>query len=156
MENLIRYVEESLSAPILRKPQDLLTTGQAARALGVSIQTIKNWADEGKLETVRLGGRIMVVRQSLLAYLDMVRASSNRPSKQSPLISDDESKQREFIQAGFPDTLVTRLQYLVEAMEERDLTVDEVRELDRLERDSTRIAKQRLREWISQRSSHAG
>jgi|GEM_PF-5203943 len=153
LENLIRYVEESLNEPILRKPKDLLTTGQAARALGVSIQTIKNWAADGKLETVKLGGRTMVVRKGLLDYLHTVRASSNRPAEPSPTDRNREVEQRQFIRAAFTDEHVLRLQALVETMEERALTTDEARELDRLERESARIAAQRLREWIRQRTA---
>jgi excisionase family DNA binding protein len=34
----------------------LLTTGEAATALGISLSTVKRWADKGILEGIRFGG----------------------------------------------------------------------------------------------------
>jgi excisionase family DNA binding protein len=36
--------------------RDLITTGQAAERLGVSPQTIRRWADDGSLPSVRTPG----------------------------------------------------------------------------------------------------
>ena len=58
--------------------RDLLTTGQAARALGVSLQTVKNWAEAGHFPLVRLGGRHLVHRDDLLRYLERLGASVGR------------------------------------------------------------------------------
>lgn len=45
---------------------DLMTTGAAAAALGVkSINTIKNWVKEGRLEGVHRGGRMMITARSV-------------------------------------------------------------------------------------------
>jgi len=155
IEHLIRHAEDSVGRPTQPGFNNLLTTGQAARALGVSIQTIKNWAAEGRLETVKLGGRTMVVRESLLDYLETIRASSNR--RPSPVTgeSNAEAEQRNFIQAGFPDDLVRRIQELVDAMENRNLTSEEERELGQLERESARISAERLRAWLRQQPGHS-
>ncbi len=46
--------------------QDLLTTIEAAKLLGVrSINTIKQWASQGRLEGHRLGSRVLVTRRSV-------------------------------------------------------------------------------------------
>ena len=47
-------------------PSDLLTTGEAARLLGIrSLNTIKRWAREGLLDGYRRGGRVLVSRASV-------------------------------------------------------------------------------------------
>jgi hypothetical protein len=47
-------------------PGELLTTGQAAEALGVrSVNTIKRWASDGLLEGFHRGGRVLVSSRSV-------------------------------------------------------------------------------------------
>lgn len=47
-------------------PPRLMTTGEAAEALGIrSINTIKRWAQDGKLEGYRRGGRVLVSARSV-------------------------------------------------------------------------------------------
>src|SRR5581483_9035154 len=46
--------------------RDLLTTTEAARLLGVrSINTIKRWASDGRLDGYRIGSRVFVTRRSV-------------------------------------------------------------------------------------------
>src|SRR4051794_964285 len=48
------------------KQDDLLTTSEAARALGVrSINTVKRWAREGLLDGRHIGGQVKVTRESV-------------------------------------------------------------------------------------------
>jgi excisionase family DNA binding protein len=47
-------------------PPKLMTTGEAAEALGIrSVNTIKRWAQDGKLEGFRRGGRVLVSARSV-------------------------------------------------------------------------------------------
>ena len=51
-----------------REAPALMTTGEAAHALGIrSVNTIKRWASEGLLEGFRRGGRVLVSRASVEA-----------------------------------------------------------------------------------------
>jgi excisionase family DNA binding protein len=55
-----------LSAPSPPSPGELITTGEAARLLGIrSVNTIKRWAADGILEGYRRGARILVTRASV-------------------------------------------------------------------------------------------
>ena len=54
---------------------DLLTTGQAGELLGVTGQTIKNWVRAGRLTGYRVGGRIMLPREAVVAYVQQARQS---------------------------------------------------------------------------------
>jgi len=46
-----------------------LSVPEAAQLLGVSRPTAYRWAAQGHLPTLRLGGRVLVLRQPLLALL---------------------------------------------------------------------------------------
>jgi excisionase family DNA binding protein len=49
----------------------LMTTGEAAEALGIrSVNTIKRWAQDGKLEGFRRGGRVLVSARSVAALAE--------------------------------------------------------------------------------------
>src|SRR6266498_2238420 len=49
----------------------LMTTGEAAAALGIrSVNTIKRWAQDGKLEGFRRGGRVLVSARSVAALAE--------------------------------------------------------------------------------------
>jgi len=54
---------------------DLLTTTQAGDLIGVSGQTIKNWAHAGRFAALRVGGRIMVPREAVETYVRRARES---------------------------------------------------------------------------------
>jgi excisionase family DNA binding protein/PAS domain S-box-containing protein len=60
----------------------MLTTGEAARLLGVTAQTVINWIESGKLEAVRVGrGRRRVLDASLrlLVGTHSIPAEANAP-----------------------------------------------------------------------------
>lgn len=44
---------------------DVLTPGEAARILGVSVPTIRIWCDKGKLESTRFGGGRLISAQAV-------------------------------------------------------------------------------------------
>ena len=64
--NKIAEIVHQQAEPPQGDPGNVMTTGEAARALGVrSINTIKRWAVEGLLDGVRRGGRLMVLTDSV-------------------------------------------------------------------------------------------
>jgi excisionase family DNA binding protein len=142
-------VESRLAFPI----EDLITARQAASALGVSLQTVRGWTTRGKVETLRVGRRNLINRASLVAYLDSLRAAPSQVSKSSETETAPEKEQRVFVEAGFPPALLERLRELIDAMEDRPLTRGEERELQDLERESTRISAERLRAWIEREAT---
>ncbi|MBI4494846.1 MAG: helix-turn-helix domain-containing protein [Chloroflexi bacterium] len=74
VERLLAQVVTSSGAPQLAA-QDYLTTGQAARMLGVSLQTIKNWVASGELA----GGESRAAR----ARTPRRRVGTRRPARGS-------------------------------------------------------------------------
>jgi excisionase family DNA binding protein len=61
VESIIAELDRAKAPPL-----GLMTTGEAARELGVrSVFTIKRWAREGILEGFRRGGRILITRESV-------------------------------------------------------------------------------------------
>ncbi len=71
VSELIESVEET------RAPEEgrgFYTTTEAARLIGVTAQTIKNWVARGLLAGYRLGGRIVIPRAALEEYLPLARA----------------------------------------------------------------------------------
>ncbi|TAK29530.1 MAG: DNA-binding protein [Chloroflexota bacterium] len=65
VDKIVEMVRQQ-TEPVHGDPGNLMTTGQAACALGVrSINTIKRWAVEGLLDGVRRGGRLMVLADSV-------------------------------------------------------------------------------------------
>jgi len=66
---LARRVDRVISALKAERgnaESDLMTTGEATKALGIrSVNTIKRWAAQGLLDGFRRGGRILVSRASV-------------------------------------------------------------------------------------------
>ena len=58
-----------------------LTTGEVAKKLGVTRQTIVNWINKGSLDGVRLGGRMMIPQTALSEFDDILNVfeSSDHP-----------------------------------------------------------------------------
>ena len=66
-----RLMQQALVLPDPRAAlAGYMTTGEAARLIGVSAQTIKNWVDRGRLVGSRVGGRILVARRSVQMFFD--------------------------------------------------------------------------------------
>lgn len=61
----IQRVVNDLRQEARRAAADLLTTGEAARLLGVGINTVKRWAIAGQLQAFRRGSRVLVSRASV-------------------------------------------------------------------------------------------
>jgi excisionase family DNA binding protein len=65
-------------------PKPLLTTGEAARALSVSVQTVRNWVATGRLEAVARGARMMLPREVVAAEVERpwgAPSGSRRPDR---------------------------------------------------------------------------
>lgn len=62
-ERALRDAVACLSSSMVRGDGGLLTTGEAARLLGVSISTIKRWVGRGVLRGVDTGTRWLVERE---------------------------------------------------------------------------------------------
>lgn len=66
--NLAQRVDNAISTLLDKRgaEPELMTTGAAAQELGIrSVNTIKRWASEGRLEGFRRGGRVLVSRASV-------------------------------------------------------------------------------------------
>lgn len=87
---LARKVGEAIAAfraqaPVVAPPGGVMTTGEAAAALGIrSVNTIKRWVHDGELEGFRLGGRILVSKRS-------VQRLTNKPTVAHQRIWEEET-----------------------------------------------------------------
>lgn len=54
--------------------QELLTVGEAAAIFRVTLQTVRNWIEWGKLPASRVGRRFLVRREHIDALLDQAQA----------------------------------------------------------------------------------
>lgn len=54
---------------------EVLTSTEAGNLVGVSGQTIKNWVRQGRLAGYRVGGRIMIPKDTVADYVRRARRS---------------------------------------------------------------------------------
>jgi excisionase family DNA binding protein len=74
-----RVVDDLSNEDRADHPEDLLTTGEAAKLLGVrSINTVKNWTRDGLLKGHRRGGRILISRQSVEELINSPTVAEQR------------------------------------------------------------------------------
>lgn len=151
IEQLIVATGTSASGSAIPQSPDRLSFRQAARALNVRIETIKNWVATGKVRAVVINGQELVDRSSLLAYLKRLRVR-RAPNASEP---GDETTRRELLSLVYPGDTLQRLRELLDARQERSLTAEERAELDHLEEVSQRVSATRLREWVRQREGAA-
>src|SRR5947207_15287871 len=71
--------EQALAARRPNQQRELLTTGEAAVALGISDQTVRNWVAAGRLPAVKRGVRTMIRRATVRKELERSRVE---PSEQ--------------------------------------------------------------------------
>ena len=53
---------------------ELLTVGETAKIFRVTLQTVRNWIEWGKLPAIRVGRRFLVRREHIEALLDQAQA----------------------------------------------------------------------------------
>jgi excisionase family DNA binding protein len=71
--------EQALGLEASATASPLLTTRQAGKALGLSIQTVRNWVAAGRLPAERRGVRTMIPRQAVLDEISRSRAPAPAP-----------------------------------------------------------------------------
>lgn len=124
--------------------REYLTTGQTARILGVSLQTIKNWVAAGELSGRRVGGRLMIRREDVSAYLDRLAARRSHPLPPSPSEAEAAVRQHEAIAGGLPTEQLARYEELSDRIREgQRLSDDERAELASITERLTRLATKR-------------
>jgi excisionase family DNA binding protein len=157
----VKFVKELAEQAVAERRQgparELLTTGQAALALGISDQTVRNWVAAGRLAAVKRGVRTMIPRQ---AVIDEIERSRVRPETLPVLTPEQEAAAvagRKEALAALPGELVTRLGALHDRLEDGyTLSEEEKAEMVRLEREITSVSARRLHDRIRrQRSSSA-
>ncbi|MBI4491553.1 MAG: helix-turn-helix domain-containing protein [Chloroflexi bacterium] len=147
-----RLVEQALAVAPLT-PQsgagEWLSTGEAARLIGVSPQTIKNWVTSGALDGVRLGGRIKVRRHSVMAYVDRLRPSPAPPAHLTEARLGAAKREEDAVMAALPQALRERVEDLMARRAEGvELSPEEQAELKRLVREASTRATAFLAERL--------
>ncbi|MBA2449359.1 MAG: helix-turn-helix domain-containing protein [Chloroflexi bacterium] len=136
------------SKPRLRAPGEYLTLGQAARALGVRLQTVESWVDAEELPATRHRGRLRVPRGALQSHLDRLREQQQQQPALTPVQEEAVRRQHEMVVAGLPSDRVARLEELVDKLQDGErVGCGERAELAALERELAVVAAERLDEW---------
>lgn len=70
-------------------PLQYLTTGQVARRLGVTRQTIVNWVKQRRLPGLRVGGRLMIPATALQAFAQLEQLLDELDTEHAPLTPEE-------------------------------------------------------------------
>lgn len=127
--------------------RELLTTGQAALALGVSDQTVRNWVAAGRLPAVKRGVRTMIPRQAVLEEIERSRVQPS-VSPGGGAEAEETAWRRDLLTA-LPRDVAARLDELHDKLEDgRRLSAAEEAELRRLEQEMATAAARNLQRMI--------
>jgi excisionase family DNA binding protein len=150
---LIRdLAEQAIAAnPRPDRARELLTTGQAAMALGISDQTVRNWVAAGRLAAVKRGVRTMIPRQSVLEEIERSRVIPDAiPALTLTQQSAAVTERKEAV-AALPVDVAARLEALHDKLENAEpLTAVEQSEMERLEREMANASASLLEKRIQQ------
>jgi excisionase family DNA binding protein len=126
-----------------------MTTGEAARLIGVSVQTIKNWVDQGRLVGSRVGGRTLVTRVSVQAFFDSLGLTAEQHTVDN--VDSAEAADRA-VMASLPPGLADRVEALLDRHRAgQDLSASEHKELRQLARAATTAATRHTRALVARR-----
>jgi excisionase family DNA binding protein len=124
IERLMRQV--LVSKDPLTALAGYMTTGEAARLIGVSAQTIKNWVNRGQLVGSRVGGRTLVTRRSVQLFFDSL-GTAEAPTEDED-VDRAETEDRELM-----ESLPAGLAEHVEALLDRQRAGQELSAVERTE-----------------------
>jgi hypothetical protein len=100
---------------------------------------------------VRLGGRLLVPRGAIQAYLDQLRATQHHTRAPTAAEAAVARHQHESVVAGLPAEKVARLEALLDKLQDaRRISKAEREELAALERDLAAASGRRLADLIQQ------
>jgi excisionase family DNA binding protein len=144
-----RLMQQAIGAPDSTAAlSGYMTTGDASAMIGVSLQTIKNWVRQGRLAGSRVGGRTLVTRASVQAFLDSL-GSASEPAGSVEDLAAAEAADRE-LEASLPAGIVHRVEELLDrARSGHKLSPSERQELRRLARAGTDAATRHTRDLVS-------
>jgi excisionase family DNA binding protein len=144
-----RLMQQALGAPHSTAAlAGYMTTGEAAGLIGVSLQTVKNWVRQGRLDGTRVGGRTLVTRASVQAFFDSL-GSAPEPAESNEDLVAAEAADRE-LEASLPAGMVQRVEELLERTRSgQKLSSSEQQELRRLARAGTTAATRHTRDLVS-------
>ena len=130
-----------------------MTTGEAAGLIGVSLQTIKNWARQGRLVGNRVGGRTLVTRASVQAFFDSLGTAADPVEDKD--VGGAEAADHEVME-NLPAGLADRVEALLERQRAgQELSAVERKELRELAHAGTDAATRRAHALIPGRSPRA-
>ena len=140
-----RLLQQALVSPDPRTAlAGYMTTGEAARLIGVSAQTVKNWVAQGRLVGSRVGGRTLVTRRSVQSFFDSL-GTAPQPTGEEDDVERAEAEDRELMES-LPAGLPERVEALLDRQRAGDeLSASERNELRQLAQVATAAATRRAR-----------
>ena len=126
----------------------LLTTGQAALALGLSDQTVRNWVAAGRLPGVKRGTRTMIPREAVIAEIERSRVQPAEQNGSQYETAAQVAWRKELLET-LPRRVMDRLTELHDRFEDgQALSATERAELVSLEREMADAAAHHLQKMI--------
>lgn len=89
-ENVLRSLLSVAEQTV--EPERYLTTGQVARRVGVSRQTVVNWINRGVIPGTRLGGRLVVPSAAMKQFVYLENLLNDLDGERAPLSAEEASE----------------------------------------------------------------
>jgi excisionase family DNA binding protein len=145
-----RLMQQALAPDSTPALAGYMTTGEAAGLIGVSLQTVKNWVQRGRLVGSRVGGRTLVTRRSVQAFFDSLGTAPG------PTEEEDDAERVDAADHELMTSLPSGLAVRVEALLDRqraglEVSASEHRELHQLAHAGTAAATRHTRTLIPHR-----
>jgi excisionase family DNA binding protein len=144
-----RLMQQALAPDSTPALAGYMTTGEAAGLIGVSLQTVKNWVQRGRVVGSRVGGRTLVTRRSVQEFFDSLGTAAE-PTEEDDADTAEAADYE--LMTSLPPWLAVRVEALLDRQRAGlELSASERKELRQLAHAGTAAATRHTRAVIPPR-----